>query len=272
MFKTLLVSLLLVGTVHAAPLKIMVQPSDRVESVAGYDAQIQPVTETDPVKSVRQQAKLQGPVILWAGAKQQWAQTVANFPTLITEAAKYPGKFPAVYLYDEAGWCDSLCWFDHEDTVLQGAALAHSVGIKTVVTILPDVILDPRFNLKDINAFDGISIDVYPSIRPTEPDFKGCKFSNNNLENLFYCAAQKLRAKGFTGKIGYIYQAFGLTGETDAQRIEYLTRQKQAINNAEAMGADFLIPWGGYLGTGELEREPNLVPFFGTKFECFVKP
>ena len=261
------------GQVTAKPLSICMQPGDRIVAIQGCDAMSQPVREADPVRSVAIQAQLPGPVVLWAGRKQEMAQAVANFPTLIAESKKYPGKFPMVYLYDEAGWCNTgLCWFDHEDTVLQGAALAKANGMGSLITILPDVILDSHFKMKDINAFAGISIDVYPSIRPTVPDFKGCKFSDNHLENLFYCSAQKLRAHGFTGKIGYIFQGFGLTTDTPDQRTAYLTQQRQAINNASAMGADAVMSWGCHLGAIELAEEPVLVPLCGTQYEGLATP
>lgn len=276
--KTALIAIALLltgcgGQVLAKPLNICMQPSDRIVAIKGCDATAQPVHEADPVRSVQRQAQLSGPVVLWAGRKQEWARTVANFPTLISESTKYPGKFPWVYLYDEAGWCDGMfCWFDDEDTVLQGAALAHAVGVKTLITILPDVILHPQFRLKNINAFDGISIDVYPSIRPSTPDFGACRFSDNLLENLMYCSAQKLRRLGFTGQIGYIFQGFGLTTDTPEQRTAYLLQQRQAINNASAMGAEVVMSWGCYLGAAELAAEPVLVPLCGTQYEGRVTP
>lgn len=277
--KTLLLSIAILLSAcggqpaQTKPLVICLQPSDRIEAMRGCDASIQVNYESDPVKSVAKQAQLPGPVILYAGRKQEWQQAVANFPSLIAESRKYPGKFPWVYLYDEAGWCDTgLCWFDAEDTVLAGVALAHANGVKTLITILPDVILDSRFKLKNINAFDGISIDVYPKIRPTNVDLAGCKFSANPYENLFYCSAQKLRAQGFTGQIGYIFQGFGLTTDIPAERLEYLTLQRHAIDNASAMGADAVMSWGCYIGAPEIAAEPFLVPLCGTSYEGLVSP
>lgn len=269
----LVITLLTACGSQAQPLKVFVQPSDRVVAAPGYAAMVQPLQEPNVALSVWKQSQLPGPVILWVGAKQDRAQTIANFPATISEATKYPGKFPYVYLYDEAGWCDTgICYWTDEDVVLQGAALARSVGIKTIITILPDVILDPRFALKDINAFDDISIDVYPSIRPTTPNLSGCRFSDNLLENLFFCSVSKLRQLGFTGQIGYIYQAFGLHSEPPGVLRSKLELQRQAINNAAAMGADAVMPWGLYLGAPEIAREPDLFQLGGTEYEGLVTP
>jgi hypothetical protein len=261
------------GQVTAKPLTICYQPSDRIAAVAGCDASVQHTTEADPVKSVAHQAMQPGPVVLWAGRKEAWPQAVTAFPALIAETRKYPGKFVWVNMYDEPGWCpEGFCWFTHEDSVLQGAALARANGIKTLMTIMPDVILDPRFALKDINAFDGISIDVYPSIRPTVPNFGNCRFSANHLENLFYCSAQKLRALGFRGQVGYIFQGFGMRSDTHEHRMQYLTQQRQAINNASAMGADAVMSWGCWLGADEQAAEPILEPLCNTQYESLVTP
>lgn len=258
---------------QAKPLNVCLQPSDRLEAMHGCDATVWTINEQDPVKSVALQASIPGPVVLWPGHRRDLKTAVASFPALISEASKYPEKFPYVAIYDEPGWCPTgLCYFDDEDLVLQGIALAHASGIKVIVTILPDVILDPRFGLKDINAFDGIAIDVYPSIRPTVPDFGRCKWNDNHLANLFYCSAQKLRASGFTGQIGYMAQGFGLKGDTHAHRLQYLTEQRYVMDNASAMGADAQMIFGCRLGVDELRLEPDLVPLCGTEYEGLVTP
>ncbi len=260
------------GSVTAKPINVCVQPSDGPVYMQGCDASVLTSNVFDPVANVAHQAKVAGPMVLWTGKKANWNQTVQQFTALVDESKKYGNKFEWVYLYDEIGWCPNsgLCWFDHEDTVLAGAAYAHSKGLKTLVTILPDVILDPRFKLKDINAYDGISIDVYPSIRPTKPDFGSCKFSDNELENLFYCSAQKLRSLGFTGQLGYIFQGFGIRGESHDHRMFYLIKQRQAIENASAMGATAVMSFGKILGAVEQQEEPFLEPFGGTIYEPWI--
>jgi hypothetical protein len=259
------------GQVTAKPINVCLQPSDGPVYMQGCDASVLTSNIIDPVANVAHQAMVPGSMILWAGKKQNWERTVAQFTTIVDESKKYGNKFEWVYLYDEIGWCPTgLCWFDHEDTVLAGAAYARSKGLKTLVTILPDVILDPRFNLKNINAYDGISIDVYPSIRPTVPNLGSCRFSDNELENLFYCSAQKLRSLGFTGQIGYIFQGFGLRGESHDHRMSYLIKQRQAIDNAAAMGATAVMSFGKVLGVVEQQAEPELEPLGNTIYEPWI--
>ncbi len=261
------------GQVSARPLNICWQPTGELVVIANCDASIQTTLEADPVKSVAQQAQIPGTVILWLGRKQEWAQALANFPTMINEAKKYPGKFPWGNFYDEPGLCAwGVCEWPEEAQVAQAAAVARAAGIKSLITILPDVILEPRFRLIDINEFDGINIDVYPSMRPTSPNFGACRWSDNHTANLFYCSAQKLRAMGFRGQIGYTYQAFGIVGESYQARIAYLAEQRYVINNAWAMGADAVMAWGCHLGASDRAAEPNLEPLCGTQYEYLVTP
>jgi len=271
---TLALALALTGcSGQTKPTNVCMQPSDRLEAMQGCDATVWTINEPDPVKSVALQASLPGPVVLWPGHRRDWATSVANFPTLIAEAAKHPGKFPWVTVYDEPGWCvDRLCYWAEEDLVLQGVALAHAHGIKTLITVMPYIILDPRFKLKNINAFDGIAIDVYPSVRPTAVDFGTCKWSDNHTANLFYCSAQKLRALGYTGLIGYMPQGFGVKSDTHAHRMAYLTEQRYVMDNARAMGADAAMVFGCHLGARELAEEIDLVQLCGTQYESLVTP
>lgn len=245
------------------PLRIFVQPSDRVEAAAaaGYDAQIQSIEDPDDASMVARQAALGGPVILWLGKNKSRA-TLERAPRLMREALRYP-TIRWVYLYDElfwAGYPDGIRIGLHEDEVLQGAAQAHANGLSTIVTILPDVILDPRFALKDMAAFDGISIDVYPSISPTTPDLQGCRWDGSVSADLFYCSAQKLRKMGYRGKIGYIYQSFGMHSVPPATLAAQLAQQRAAVAQAGAMGADAVMPWGMFLGAPEMANEPDLIP------------
>jgi hypothetical protein len=269
----LAISLLSACGSSAQPVNVCMQPSDRLEPMRGCDATVWTINEPDPVKSVAMQASVPGPMVLWPGHRRDWARSVVNFPALITEAAKYPGKFPWVTVYDEPGWCNGqLCYWADEALVMQGVALAHAHGIKTLITVMPDVILDPRFAIKNINAFDGIAIDVYPSIRPTVPNFGACRWNDNPVANLFYCAAQKLRALGYVGQIGYMPQGFGMVTDTHAHRMEYLTQQRYVMGNAGAMGADAQMVFGCHLGAPELAAEPVLVPLCGTPYESLVTP
>lgn len=268
-------TLFLAACLHAqaAPVaNVMLQPSDRLVPQSVYAAQIQPIkAKGDIAAFVAQQAALGGPVILWLGDRHDPAAVVQRYPAIIAEARKHP-NIKHVYLYDELFWHNGTFAFGlHEREVLEGARLARQAGLQPLVTILPDVILHPTFAL-DVNAFDGIAIDVYPSIRPTVPDLGGCRSGINATADLFYCAAQKLRAMGFVGQLGYIYQAFGLAHQSESSLKHQLLEQRAAIDAAADMGASAVMPWGMWLGADELAAEPYLVPLGGTKLERLVRP
>lgn len=261
------------GNVTAKPANICLQPSNGPVNMSNCDGSIFPTHGEDPVVNLAKQASIPGNMILWVGHKFYWELTVNNFVATVDESKKYGNKFNWVYLYDEISWCEtSFCEFTHEDTVLAGAAYAHSKGIKNIVTIMPDVVLDPRFKLKSINSYDAIGIDVYPSARPGNPDLGNCRFSSNYLENLFYCSGQKLRSMGYTGALVYIFQGFGMKTDTHNVRMNYLQTQRQAINNASAMGASAVISFGCYIGPDLTAIDTNLVPLCGTIYEPWVTP
>lgn len=255
----------------ALPLALM-QPSDRVMPDPGYALQIQPLSEPDPATSVLAQSKLPGNVILWAGFTK--GAGFAAFPAFVAQARQYP-QITHAYVYDELFWSlagQTVIGLD-EAAVLQAAQVAHAAGLKSVVTILPDVILDPAFRLQDINAFDVISIDVYPSARPHDASQLGsCKYNSNLYSNLLFCSIQKLRAMGFRGDVWYIYQAFGVHSETEALLREQLTQQRETIGDAAKLGASGLVPWGLYLGADAIANEPFLYQLAGTPLESLVRP
>lgn len=222
---------------------------------------------------VYRQAQLGANVVLWLG-KDKTKTTLERAPRLM-QLAKQHHNIKWVYLYDEL-FLDKdagIAIGQHEDEVLQGADMAHAAGLSTIVTILPDVILSDSFKLKNINAFDGISIDVYPSIRLTVPDLKGCSARlNSYTADLFYCSVRKLRNLGFTGKIGLLYQGFALNTLPNDLTIKHLMDQRVMIDNAEALGAFIVSPWGLYLGATEIAAEPYLKPLGGSELEALVRP
>lgn len=250
----------------------MVQPSDRVMLDPGYSLQIQPLSELDPATSVLAQSKLPGNVILWAGFTK--GAGFSTFPAFVEQAKKYP-KITHAYIYDELFWslqAKTVIGLD-EVAVLQAAKVAHDAGLKTVVTILPGVILDPAFRLADINAFDVIAIDVYPSSRPHDASQLGsCKYNDNLYSNLLFCSIQKLRAMGFRGDAWHIFQSFGVHTETDALLREHLTLQRETIRDAEKIGAAGLVPFGLYLSAETIANEPFLYQLAGTPLESLVRP
>ncbi len=244
---------------------VLVQAADRVVSVAGYVAQIQPIVETDPVRSVQRQRALAGDgcgnVILWPGV---WPHARDNFAALLAEGAKHPCVFTHVYLVnrhgDELFWCPTgVCIGSDEALLQQAARMAHAVGLKTICTILPDVILDPRFALQDISMCDGIAVDAYPSIRPTVPDLGGCRFNDNHIANLYYCSFQKLERMGHKGPEhpkGCLAQAFAVNAEPIESLRAGLALQRQALTHAKALGCDYITPWGLHLSEEARRKEP----------------
>lgn len=285
---TITVCLVMLGqlsanTAHAWPVPaVLVHSADRVASAAGYASQIQPIIETDPVRSVQRQRALVGEgcgnVILWPGV---WPHARDNFAALLAEAAKHPCVFTHVYLVqsdgdamvqtnihrqpadkvqkqgDELFWCPTgICMGQDEALMQQAARMAHAHGLKTICTILPDVILDPRFALQDISMCDGIAVDAYPSIRPTVPDFGGCRFNDNHIANLYYCSFQKLDRMGHLGDKGCLAQAFAVTTEPVASLRAGLALQRQALTHAKALGCDYISPWGLYLSEEAMRKEP----------------
>lgn len=247
---------------------VLVQAADSIVSAAGYIAQVQPVEEDDPVRSVQRQHALAaygaGNVILWPG---KWPRAVDNFAALVAEAAKHPTVFTHVYLIandgDEIFWCKDrgVCMGQDEDTLLAAALLARAKGLKTICTFLPDVVLHPEFKPRDINAMcHGIAVDVYFSIRPTVPDLGGCRFSDNMLANLWHCSIAKLERMGHHGPKGCIAQAFALHSQSTADLRAGLTLQRQALTHAAALGCDYIAPWGRYLSAAAYAAEPDLMP------------
>jgi hypothetical protein len=262
---------LAMSAADAEPIAVMLQPSDRIVNPSPYSSTIQPVDEADPVRSVQQQcAASAGNVILWIGARSLYS--VERLRIMLDEAHKCP-QITHVYVYDEIGWThEGLNMKLHRAEIYQGVRMVRAAGYKVLVTILPDVILRSDFDW-DVSQFDAISIDVYPGIRPTQPDLHGCFFTaiNNYLANLAYCSAQKLRSLGFTGQLGYIYQAFGINGVPESQLKADLILQREAIDYAEAMGFDAVLPFGMYMGAAEQAREP-IYPLGNTKFRRLIQP
>jgi len=257
-------------TAQADPIAVMLHPSDRIANPSPYSSQIHPIVEADPVRSVQRQAALGGNVILWIGSKDQYS--VDRLQSMLAEARNHT-NITHVYVYDEIGWSPSGFNMSlHRAEIYQASRMVRAAGFKVLVTFLPDVILREDFDW-DVSQFDGISIDVYPSIRPSQPDMRGCHYSaiNNYLANLAYCSARKLRDRGFAGQLGYIYQAFGITGESEASLKAGLILQREAVDHADAMGFDAIMPFGMWLGAGEMARE-QIYPLGDTKFRRLVQP
>lgn len=249
-------------------LRALLHASDRMAPSAGYDLHIQPRTETDVAANVLAQSRLPGEVILWAGFTK--GEGFSRFPAFLAEARKYP-NIRYAYIYDEKDW-DGARYVPglHQSAIYQAADQARAAGLRPVITIMPDVILQPDFSL-DVNRFDVIGIDIYPSGRPSGmPALDACQISANPMSNLLGCGIAKLRRMGFTGKAFYVYQAFGV--HSDHNLLSGLSLQREMIDSARALGADGVMPYGLYFGAAELAAEPNLYPLAGTALEALVTP
>ena len=249
--------------------RLMVQPADRIVAEPAYNASIEFSVETDPAKSVFRQSLLPGTVVLTAGPTR--TAGFADFSSYLQEALKYP-NIQYTYLYDELFWTGSSIAVGKDETeTLAAAKRSHAAGLKTVVSILPYVVLDPAFALADSNAFDVIALDLYPSMAWSGDHLDGCKYNDNLQTNLLYCSIQKLRSTGFKGEIWYVYQAFGMnTRPLDTLKTE-LAAQRDTIAAAPGFGVTGLVPFGLYLTAEQIAQEPYLFQGQGSAIESLVR-
>lgn len=251
-------------------LRAMLHASDRVATDPGYVLHIQPRTEANVEVNVREQSKLPGEVILWAGFTK--GEGFGKFPEYLAQAAHYP-NIRYAYIYDEKDW-DGARYVPglHREQIHLAADQARAAGLQPVITIMPDIILQSDFAL-DVKRFSVIGVDPYPSVRPAGlAPLETCGIKDNEMSRLFGCSAAKLRRMGFEGKIFYVYQSFGRHDESEATLLSGLKLQRETIDNARALGADGVMPYGLYLGAAELAAEPYLFPLHGTPYEALVTP
>jgi hypothetical protein len=212
--------------------------SGPVPADPGFNASaIGPRQWADVPASVAQQAAAPVDALLLIGPRGD----LSGLPAYLAEAAKYPGRFPWVYLYDELGWEGGAValgarWSDVE----AAAATVHAAGLQAAVSILPDVILAPGFTPPA--GLDVIAVDVYPSGRGTPTIPPGCATSANPYTDLLACSVQRLRAAGFHGQVWYIYEAFGNSAEPDLAA--KLLQQRQTIAAGPALGVSGLVAYG----------------------------
>lgn len=255
------------GFAVGATERVCLQPSDRIVFQAHCDTQIQPIAETQPELSAYRQSLLGPSVMLWIGGKTQ--AVVERFPALIRAARQYP-QIKSVYLIDEAFWDGSKVVIgQYENEMLWAAAIASAAGLKSVISILPQVILHPDFAMRDINAYSMIAIDPYPmnGITPTP----GCAFDGNPYSTALYCSYIKLLSLGYRGRIGYLAQGFGVTATSYDETKRQLVLQQQTIRKAHAMNVDAFMAWGAWLGASDLESGA-IYPLGGTVHEPLLYP
>lgn len=247
-------------------IRMMVRGSN-IDPVPGANSSVSFPDSTDPVASTAQQAALPGDVVLTMVPFKDTA--FLRLAEWITAALSHP-NVPWVYLYDELFWEGGTIKIgEGEQPVIAAAQRVHAAGLKTVVSIMPDVILDAAFALAQPNAFDVIAIDDYPSIRlhQTAP---GCPSTSPNLAvRRMDCSVQKLRRMGYSGEVWYVYQAFG--DSDDADLVSNLEQQREAIRIAPALGFTGLVAFGFFdTGTGASAIGAPLYPGKGTPIEPLV--
>lgn len=221
----------------------------------------------EPVESVNIQSKFSGDAILGVGN----TKLIGFDKTKEYVDAADPKKFKYSYIYDEIFWVDGKIQIGKdEDKIMELARYSKSKGIKPGISIMPYVIFDDNFKMKDINSLDVLAIDIYPSIMPIK-ETKGCKYSENIYTSLLYCSQKKLRDLGYTGEIWYVYQAFGIHGEDLAESIERFNLQKKTIEDAPKLGIDGIIPFGYYLAQEAVDSEPILYQGYKSAIDSYVR-
>jgi len=256
------------------PLNVCLQPSDRIAQTTGCDSSIQPVIayNENVTEFVVRQMQQPGNVMLWIG-KEDWAHLPGwrnrNFVGVLAATAPYiaAGKVTHVYVQDEVDLCPAgPC--PGRDTALVNLAteMAHATGLKTVVTMTPNVVLHPGFMLPKV---DVIGIDAYYVTMGPHMDTHGCHISSNPTLNQYKCSEAKLRAMGWTGELVFVGAGFGLTTDTHEFRMMYLQLQADAYHQSGAAGVmSYYCHYDPYVAM----TEPLLVPLCPTIYAPFVTP
>lgn len=108
------------------------------------------------------------------------------------EALKHRDRIKWIYVFDEMFYSPRggvrIGEWEHEIT--EAALTVQWYGMKSAVSMLPEVILDRNFRLANMKAFDVIAVDVYPSnIGPGREQELGCDpVTDNPGSNLLYCS------------------------------------------------------------------------------------
>ena len=249
--------------------RCLVNPYDQiVTGETGFDLSIlQCADGLIYTTNVYRQSQQTGKLILIGDRPQ--SHGFDSWQNFVNESRKY-ANFTHAYVYDELFWTGTginIGW--QEAGVNQSAAVARAAGLKTVVTIIPDIVLSAGFAMTSVNSFDIISLDLYPSLMLT-PAYGGA-YSTNGYKQKLYSAMQKLRGMGFVGEFWYIYQAFALHSDPDTITQTYLNQQRDVVNSALAMGIAGIVPWGLYMSAEQIAAEPNLYPLHGTQWESYVR-
>jgi hypothetical protein len=154
-----------------------------------------------------------------------------------------PGGFRWAYVYDEMFWEGNAVRIGaYESDIVAAARRAQAYGMKSTISMLPDVILDRNFRLSAPDAFDVIGIDVYQGVENRVAPPASCQVMNNVYANLLWCSLQRLRQAGFKGEVWYIFQGFIDPRKGDAT--QFFALQNQVIALAGAHGISGVVNYG----------------------------
>lgn len=228
------------------PVKMIVQ--NGTQAMPGFNASANfPRDDADPAASAAEQARAPGDVILIMAPIRDTAFT--QLDAWLAAARQHP-SIRWVYVFDEMCWYGNLDGCQHADEISAAARRVRAAGLQSVVSIDTGIILSPAFEKVDLGAFDVILVVDYPDAYINQ-DARGCALSVNRLTNLLACSITKLRAKGFAGEVGYVYQAFGiapdgtpLTDQLAAALEADLKAQRETIAAAPALGATWIVAFG----------------------------
>lgn len=234
----------LAGAATYPPMKMMVRlaHAGNVPAESGFNASaITP--DVQDAAHVANQASFPGDVMMTIGSYQQ--TSFPNLSTYLSNAASYP-NIKWVYLCDELGYHNGAYDLNQWQSFTTTAGQIQAAGLKTAVTIIPEVIMQSGFTLGDFSKFDVIGLDYYPSggIDPNVFSYLDRNPAINALKN----AINKLRNMGFTKDIWYAYQSYGHSGDPDL--CAKLIQQVEAIRAANGLGITGLVSYGYYDESG----------------------
>lgn len=252
------------------PLQMMTRLAHGRRSITmddGFNASIVTTGLQDIQQSVRVQAAAPCDVALTLRSARDVAE-YSHLGEYWAEARNHP-NIKWVYLYDEMFWEHGRVEIGaNERAITNAARLVRSVGLKSAVTILPEVILDSAFAFGEIDVFDVITVDIYPSLGigwqtgpyPLDP---------NPYYTMIDHSVRKLRDMGYAGEIWYVFQAFGDSSDRDL--MTRLQLQREALGRAPSLGVTGAVSFGLYDESGTNLAYP-LYQGKGTALEPLVMP
>lgn len=220
----------------------------------------------DPVADVRAQMRLPGLRMLTTPSTK--AGNFTAFDQYLNVArGQQPGGFRWAYVYDEMFYdAGGVRIGLHETTIISAAMRAKAAGMKSAVTILPDVVLHRDFRLLNQAAFDVIGVVVYQGIESRLPLDPSCRVSANPYANYLWCSLQRLRQLGFQGEVWYVFQGFVDPRLPGAG--QFFAQQYEALSMAHAHGITGVVNYGYAF---DFPYEPHLARGQGTAYDTALR-